>query len=54
MRLAAPLTEEKPVSLAPLDLQKALTGLLQVKPPEKTEKPESEAQTQEGPATSKE
>lgn len=26
---------EKPVSLAPLDLEKALSGLLQVKPPEK-------------------
>lgn len=27
---------EKPVSLAPLDLEKALGGLLRVKPPEKS------------------
>jgi hypothetical protein len=33
------MPDEKPVSLAPLDLQKALSGLLQVKPPEKAEKP---------------
>jgi hypothetical protein len=31
--------EEKPVSLAPLDLGKALKGLLEVKPPDKAEKP---------------
>jgi hypothetical protein len=31
--------EEKPVSLAPLDLEKALKGLLQAKPPPKAEKP---------------
>ena len=30
---------EKPVSLAPLDLEKALGGLLKVKPPEKATKP---------------
>ncbi len=29
------MPDEKPVSLAPLDLAKALGGLLQVKPPEK-------------------
>jgi hypothetical protein len=29
---------ERPVSLAPLDLQAALGGLLQVKPPEKPER----------------
>jgi hypothetical protein len=29
------MPDEKPVSLAPLDLEKALCGLLQVKPPEK-------------------
>lgn len=27
------MPEEKPVSLAPLDLEKALKGLLEVKPP---------------------
>ncbi len=31
------MTKEKPVSLAPLDLQAALTGLLQVKPPQAIE-----------------
>lgn len=29
------MPDEKPVSLAPLDLGRALSGLLQVKPPEK-------------------
>ena len=33
------MPEEKPVSLAPLDLEKALKGLLDVKPPPKAEKP---------------
>jgi hypothetical protein len=33
------MPEEKPVSLAPLNLKKALSGLLQVKPPTKPEKP---------------
>lgn len=32
------MPDEKPVSLAPLDLEKALSGLLQVKPPAKPEK----------------
>lgn len=27
------MPEEKPISLAPLDLEKALSGLLKVKPP---------------------
>ncbi len=31
------MPNEKPVSLAPLDLQAALTGLLQVKPPPASE-----------------
>lgn len=31
-------TNEKPVSLAPLDFKEALAGLLQVKPEEKPEK----------------
>ena len=35
----ASVPEEKPVSLAPLDLGKALKGLLGVKPPPKAEKP---------------
>jgi hypothetical protein len=33
------MSDEKPISLAPLDLGKALSGLLQVKPPEKAAKP---------------
>lgn len=34
------MPDEKPVSLAPLNLEKALTGLLQVKPPaDKAQKP---------------
>lgn len=36
---SCPVPEEKPVSLAPLDLEKALKGLLGVKPPDKAEKP---------------
>ena len=32
------MPDEKPVSLAPLDLKKALSGLLQVKAPEKAPK----------------
>jgi hypothetical protein len=32
------MPDEKPVSLAPLNLDKALSGLLQVKPPEKKPK----------------
>ena len=32
------MPEEKPVSLAPLDLKEALSGLLQVRPPPKAEK----------------
>ena len=32
------MPDEKPVSLAPLDLEKALGGLLKVKPPEKAPK----------------
>ena len=33
------MPDEKPVSLAPLDLGKALSGLLAVKPPAAQEKP---------------
>lgn len=33
------MSDEKPVSLAPLDLGQALGGLLKVKPPAKPEKP---------------
>jgi hypothetical protein len=33
------MPDEKPVSLAPLDLGKALSGLLQVKPPAKPDRP---------------
>lgn len=33
------MPDEKPVSLAPLDLGQALSGLLQVKPPEKPPRP---------------
>lgn len=36
MRMMMP--EEKPISLAPLDLEQALGGLMKVKPPEKPEK----------------
>lgn len=32
------MPEEKPISLAPLDLEQALGGLMKVKPPEKPEK----------------
>lgn len=34
------MPDEKLVSLAPLDLERALGGLLAVKPPEKPEKPQ--------------
>jgi hypothetical protein len=36
------MPDEKPVSLAPLDLEKALSGLLRVKPPGKVAKPKRE------------
>jgi len=38
------MPEEKPVSLAPLDLEKALQGLLDVKPPDKPKKKRKKAQ----------
>ncbi len=33
------MPEEKPVSLSPLDVKKALKGLLEVKPPDKPKRP---------------
>lgn len=46
-RTAIRMPEEKPVSFSPLDLEKALKGLLEVKLPDK----EKEAQIKkEGPA----
>jgi hypothetical protein len=38
-------TNEKPVSLAPLDFQEALKGLLQVKPEPKEKKPKKKRST---------
>jgi hypothetical protein len=37
------MPEEKPISLAPLDVEKALKGLLQAKPPPDKPKPKKRA-----------
>ncbi len=49
MRTGIPAADEKPVSLKPLDLKRALSGLLQGKPPD--EKPKKSKRKKAAPPT---